>query len=69
MDPSCAPTMVHSASSSCTDSWSTGHAETFDRDDADNDIVWEQDSDDILTVPKLEPLDDDFKLDDVKEAP
>ncbi|KAE9570193.1 hypothetical protein CGMCC3_g13779 [Colletotrichum fructicola] len=26
-------------------------------------------SDDILTVPKLEPLDDDFKLDDVKEAP
>lgn len=69
MDHSCAPTMVHSASSSCTDSWSTAHADAFDGDDADNDVVWEQGSDDILTVPKLEPLDDDFKLDDVKEAP
>lgn len=26
-------------------------------------------SDDILTAPKLEPLDDDFNLDDVTEAP
>ncbi|KAF6818818.1 C6 transcription factor [Colletotrichum plurivorum] len=70
VDPSCAPTMVPSASSSsCTDSWSTAHADAFDGDDADNDIPWEQGSDDILTVPKLEPLDDDFRLDDVKEAP
>ncbi|GJD00196.1 hypothetical protein ColKHC_09021 [Colletotrichum higginsianum] len=61
--------MVHSASSSCTDSWSNSHAEVFDGDDADNDLVWEQDSDDILTAPKLEPLDDDFNLDDVTEAP
>ncbi|KAF6805900.1 C6 transcription factor [Colletotrichum sojae] len=70
VDPSCAPIMVPSASSSsCTDSWSTAHADAFDGDDADNDILWEQGSDDILTVPKLEPLDDDFRLDDVKEAP
>lgn len=70
VDPSCAPTMVPSASSSSyTDSWSTAHADAFDGDDADNDILWEQDSDDILTVPKLEPLDDDFRLEDVKEAP
>ncbi|WYZ43278.1 hypothetical protein EsH8_VI_000977 [Colletotrichum jinshuiense] len=69
LDPSCAPTMVHSASSSCADSWSTGHADAFDEDEADNDIVWEQGSDDVLTVPKLEPLDDDFKLDDVQEVP
>ncbi|WQF85510.1 Putative zn(2)Cys(6) fungal-type DNA-binding domain, fungal transcription factor [Colletotrichum destructivum] len=60
MNPSCAPTMVHSASSSCTDSWSNSHAEVFDG---------EQDSGDILTAPKLEPLDDDFNLDDVTEAP
>jgi len=34
------------------------------------DIHWEQDSDDILTVAKLEPLDDDdIRLDDLKEAP
>ncbi|OLN97711.1 Transcriptional regulatory protein moc3-like protein 9 [Colletotrichum chlorophyti] len=69
LDPSGAPTMVHSASSSCNDSWSTGHADALDDDDADNGIMWEQGSDDILTVPKLEPLDDDFKLDDVKELP
>jgi hypothetical protein len=60
-----APTMVHSASS-CTDSWSTGYA---DRDDVDQDIHWEQGSDDVLTAPKLEPLDDDFSLNDLKEAP
>ena len=66
MDTSSAPTMVHSASSSCTDSWSTGYA---DRDEPENDIPWEQCSDDVLTIPKLEPMDDDFNLDDVKAAP
>lgn len=71
LEPSGDPTMVHSASSSCTDSWSTGHADTCDGDDADNDIVWEQESDDTFAIiPKLEPMDDDdLKLGDVKEAP
>lgn len=59
-----APHMVHSASSSCTDSWSTGYAE---RDDVEMDNNWEQGSDDILTIPKLEPMDDD--LDELKAAP
>lgn len=66
MDMSSAPTMVHSASSSCTDSWSTGYVE---REDAENDVHWEQGSDDVLTIPKLEPLEDDFNLDDLKAAP
>jgi hypothetical protein len=66
LDPSSAPTMIHSASSSCTDSWSTGYV---DGEDADQAIHWEQGSDDVLTVPKLEPVDDDFNLNDLKEAP
>ena len=60
------PTMIHSASSSCADSWSIGHV---DSDDADRDVHWEQGSDDILTVPKLESADEDFNMQDVKEAP
>ncbi|KAF7550387.1 hypothetical protein G7Z17_g5742 [Cylindrodendrum hubeiense] len=66
MDQSSAPTMVHSASSSCTDSWSTGYVE---RDDVEMDNNWEQGSDDILTIPKLEPMDDDLRLDELKAAP
>ncbi|KAF4973029.1 hypothetical protein FZEAL_9438 [Fusarium zealandicum] len=57
--------MVHSASSSCTDSWSTG----YERDDVDMDNNWEQGSDDILTIPKLEPVEDDLNMDDLKAAP
>ncbi|KAF7562372.1 hypothetical protein G7046_g1733 [Stylonectria norvegica] len=66
MDVCSAPTMDHSAASSCADSWSTGCAE---REEAENDVHWEQGSDDILTVPKLEPMEDDFILDDLKSAP
>ena len=66
IDTSTAPTMDHSAASSCTDSWSTGYA---DRDETENDVHWEQGSDDVLAIPKLEPMDDDFNLDDVKAAP
>ncbi|KPM38436.1 hypothetical protein AK830_g8134 [Neonectria ditissima] len=66
MDTSSAPTMVHSASSSCTDSWSTGYVE---REDVEMDNNWEQGSDDILTIPKLEPMDDDLRLADLKAAP
>lgn len=65
MDTSSAPTMDREASSSCTDSWSTGCA---DRDEVENDR-WEQGSDDILAIPKLEPMDDDFDLNDVMAAP
>lgn len=65
VDGSSAPTMIHSASSS-TDSWSTGFV---DRDDADNEVHWEQGSDDVLTIPKLEPLEDDFDMGDLKAAP
>jgi hypothetical protein len=66
MDNSSAPTMIHSASSSCADSWST---EYVDRDDVEMDNNWEQGSDDILTIPKLEPIEDDINMDDLKAAP
>jgi hypothetical protein len=66
MDNSSAPTMIHSASSSCADSWST---EYVDRDDVEMDNSWEQGSDDILTIPKLEPVEDDINMDDLKAAP
>jgi hypothetical protein len=69
IDDSSAPTMIHSASSTCTDTWSTGtgHGE---QDDMDHDIHWEQGSDDVLTVPKVEPVDDDdFDFNDLKQAP
>ncbi|KAJ4125502.1 hypothetical protein NW768_009123 [Fusarium equiseti] len=58
--------MIHSASSSCADSWST---EYVDRDDVEMDNNWEQGSDDILTIPKLEPVEDDISMDDLKAAP
>ena len=69
------PAMMHSAnSSSCTDSWSTDCGEADDAASADHvedDIAWANTSDDILTVPKLEAFDeeDDFCMDDIKEAP
>ncbi|KAK8095709.1 fungal-specific transcription factor domain-containing protein [Apiospora kogelbergensis] len=63
--------MVHSATSSCTnDSWGTGYSEGPEQGDAGDDVHWEQDSDDVLTVPKMEPVEDDeFHMDEVKEAP
>lgn len=64
------PTMIHSASSSCADSWSTSFSQNSEAEDADHDVHWEQDSDDILTVPKAEPTEDEeFHMEDVKEAP
>ncbi|KAI8672233.1 Zn(2)-C6 fungal-type domain-containing protein [Fusarium sp. Ph1] len=65
IDMSSAPTMIHSAASS-VDSWSTGYGE---RDDVEMDNTWEQGSDDILTIPKLEPVEDDLNMDDLKAAP
>lgn len=36
---------------------------------ADQDLHWEQGSDEGITVPKLEPMDEDIRLDEIKEAP
>ncbi|KAI0006754.1 fungal-specific transcription factor domain-containing protein [Xylariaceae sp. FL0662B] len=65
------PTMVHSATSSSTDSWSTSYSESAETGEGvEHDVFWHRDSDDVLTVPKLEPLeDDDFDMGDLKEAP
>lgn len=64
------PNMIHSATSSSNDSWSTSYSEEADGDDAEHDMHWEQGSDDVLTVPKLEPVEDeDFHMDELKEAP
>ncbi|KAI1871602.1 uncharacterized protein JN550_004596 [Neoarthrinium moseri] len=64
------PHMIHSATSSTNDSWSTSYSDGPDGEDADHEVHWEQPSDEMLTVPKIEPLDDDdFQMDDVKEAP
>ncbi|KJZ76806.1 hypothetical protein HIM_03683 [Hirsutella minnesotensis 3608] len=69
MEDSSDPTTAHSASSSCADSWSVGYA---DQVDGDEDCRWdlpERASEDSLAVPKLEPLDDDMNLSEVKPAP
>lgn len=72
---STAPAMIHSASDSSTDSWSMEYVGSDDmaginNGGSDSDIHWEQGSDDIMTLPKLEPLEDDeLRLDEVKEAP
>lgn len=69
LDTSSAPTTAHSASSSCTDSWSIGYV---DQDDGDPEApwdTWEHGQDELMTAPKLEPNDDDIKLGDVTVAP
>lgn len=66
MDGTAAPTLTSSAPSSCTESWASGN---LDGDDADPELEWEQSSDGIMAVPKLEPLDDDFSFDALKHAP
>ncbi|KAL7619727.1 hypothetical protein AAE478_010269 [Parahypoxylon ruwenzoriense] len=64
------PTMIHSATSSSAESWSTGYSDgTEASDEAEHDMPWENNSDDVLAVPKIEPLDDGFHMDEVKEAP
>ena len=66
VDASSAPTMTNSTSSSCEESWGVGNPE---QEEADLDVHWEEGSDDILTVPKIEPVDDEFDFDDLKAAP
>ncbi|TVY82266.1 Transcriptional regulatory protein moc3 [Lachnellula suecica] len=65
---SSAITMITSATSSCTDPWSSsGGFVEEEEDDEDGDINWDHDDD--MVVPKIEPIDDvDMAdLDDVKQ--
>lgn len=58
-----------------TEAWAMEYAEsnhladTVSGDDSHGDIPWEQGSDDVLIAPKLEPLDDELCMDELKEAP
>lgn len=36
---------------------------------ADQDMHWEHGSDEGMTIPKVEPMDEDLRLDEIKEAP
>ncbi|VUC25448.1 unnamed protein product [Clonostachys rosea] len=65
-DISSVPTLANSTASSCAGSWSSGNA---DRDDTESDLRWEQGSDDALTVPKLEPTEEDFSLETLQSPP
>ncbi|KAG6040617.1 hypothetical protein E4U41_007681 [Claviceps citrina] len=63
-----APTTAHSAPSSCADSWSNEYG---DLEEGDNEATWdhwERDRTESIIVPKVEPTDDDVKLDDVTAA-
>ena len=67
---------LSTSSSSCNDGWSIGGFVDADEahgvadEDDDGDIHWEHSADDVLAIPKLEPMDDDdFRIEDVKEAP
>lgn len=73
-----APAMIHSASSSSScdgDAWSNRFGDSDDHSAGesahDGDAHWEQGSDDVLTLPKTEPMDDDdyVCMGDLKEAP
>lgn len=62
-----------SASSTITGSWSLVYG---DHEDAhathaigDEDAHWEHGSDDELAIPKVEPMDEDVRLDQITEAP
>lgn len=70
-EPSTAPTTTAHSTTSSTGSWGSGNADPEnDEADHDNDLRWEQESDDALKVPKLEPVEEDgFNFDDVKAAP
>ncbi len=47
-----------------------GDHDHHDHDDHHDHIAWEHDPDDVLMAPKIEPVeDDDFCMDDLKEAP
>ena len=55
-------TIVTSATSSCTDPWSSSGFVEEERD-----VNWEDQDEDMLLLPKLEPLDDDVDMTGVKD--
>lgn len=68
-----APPMSHSASSSITDSWSLvygGETEEVSVTHVvgDHDDHWEHGSDEGMAVPKVEPIEEDVRLDEIREA-
>ncbi|RYP53088.1 hypothetical protein DL768_001865 [Monosporascus sp. mg162] len=64
------PPRIHSAASSCADSWSTSYSEDVETGDAEQETQWEHSSDEVLALPKIEPSEDDkFNLNNIKEAP
>lgn len=73
-DTTSAAPKPQSASSSITDSWSVVYGDTRDSNmahaECDEDAHWEEHgSDDDLAIPKVEPMDEDVRLDDITEAP
>ncbi|KAI0444662.1 fungal-specific transcription factor domain-containing protein [Xylaria telfairii] len=63
------PPALQSAASSDT-TWDTTYQDDGTVGSANDDVNWEHDADDVLTVPKTEPVEDDsFRMDDVQEAP
>ncbi|KAK5625303.1 hypothetical protein RRF57_001019 [Xylaria bambusicola] len=70
VDPSAAvPPALQSATSSDT-TWDSTYQDEEAARSANGDMNWEHSPDDVLIVPKLEPMDDDcFRMDDVKEEP
>ncbi|KAG6005357.1 hypothetical protein E4U21_000208 [Claviceps maximensis] len=72
MENSSVPTTAHSAPSSCAGSWSNGYG---DLEEGTSDVIawdhWERGRSrtDSINVPKMEPVDDDLKLNDVTAVP
>lgn len=63
------PPALQSAASSDT-TWDTTYQDDGTVGSANDDVNWEHDADDVLTVPKTEPVEDDsFRMDEVQEAP
>ncbi|KAK3400588.1 fungal-specific transcription factor domain-containing protein [Sordaria brevicollis] len=67
---SASPDLAHSAASlSSIGHWEMGH-ESHHGHGHHHELSWDPDSEDnMLPLPKLEPLDDDFCMDRIKEAP
>ncbi|KAH8757186.1 fungal-specific transcription factor domain-containing protein [Diaporthe sp. PMI_573] len=63
-----------SESSSVADSWSMIYGENAEDVNVthvvgDQDMHWDQGSEEGVAVPKVEPMDEDIRLDEIKEAP
>lgn len=74
MGPVTTQPMSRSESSSVADSWSLVYGDVADDGRvthviADHDTHWEHASDEGLPVPKVEPMEEDVRLDEIKEAP